>query len=388
LGDYPQAASLAAQYLQLARELELRALEAEALTTLGAAHLHLEQGATGLEQIRASLSLAQELGDWESERLALLNLGNGLRRLGQIAEAAAIYRETLAKAQAHAEQGGQLFALAGLVALAGAAPDQAGEQALALVSLLLRQEVDLALGPAAALYLAGYQGLAAEADERAGAVLQAGQRVVMDLAARIKSEARRRSFLENVPANRELLAACAQVFPAGVPDTPIDLAALFPTAPAEPPETETDPATPERVIEADQIVFSEQLPPAARDGDAPATLALPQPVMVLAAAVAASSLVPAALAGPLPIDLSGAGLVGAVLNVKNMAGWCLTGADLSRAQLRAADLQHADLRGASLRGADLRGADLRGANLRGTDLTEVLSDEQTLWPENFLLPPG
>lgn len=63
-------------------------------------------------------------------------------------------------------------------------------------------------------------------------------------------------------------------------------------------------------------------------------------------------------------DLSGAGLVTAIL-----PGAQLSGADLSRANLSRADLTGADLRGANLQGASLNGANLTGANLEGADLT-------------------
>ncbi|MSP12809.1 MAG: pentapeptide repeat-containing protein [Chloroflexi bacterium] len=208
----------------------------------------------------------------------------------------------------------------------------------------------------------------------------------MDTATKIESEGLRRSFLENVPANRELVAACAQSFPNGVPDAPVDLAALFPTAPdassvtTEPAVVETALVELDVAVETPLQAFNGQVAPAAAPpgASAPARPVTPLPVPV------------PALAPSSQVDLSGAGLAGALLNAKNLAGWRLTGADLSRAQLRAADLQHTDLRGADLRDADLRaanlrGADLSGANLRGADLTGVLSDEQTLWPED--LPP-
>ncbi|MSP14949.1 MAG: tetratricopeptide repeat protein, partial [Chloroflexi bacterium] len=389
LGDYPQAEVYAAQELQLSREVELRALEAEALTTLGRAHLHMDQVATGLEQVRAGLSTLQEMGHWEGEPIALLALGEALRRLGQAADAQAIYRETLEKAQAHADLGVTLFALAGLAATALdlAAPAQAGEQALALLALLPRQEVRYDLAAPAGLYLAGYRGLAAVADERALAVLQAGYRLLMDTAAKIESEALRRSFLENVPANRELVAACAQRFPDGVPDAPVDLAALFPppvASPitAEPAVVETAPAEPEVAPGSTtgempaQVVNGQVGGPVADPIAAPPGASAPaRPVTPPSAPAPALPPVPVAKAASVQVDLSGAGLAGALLNAKNLAGWRLAGADLSRAQLRAADLQHADLRGANLREADLRGADLTG----------VLYDEQTLWPED--LPP-
>ena len=53
------------------------------------------------------------------------------------------------------------------------------------------------------------------------------------------------------------------------------------------------------------------------------------------------------------------------LDLDNLRGADLRGADLSRADLRVTNLYGADLRGAYLYGADLRGAYLSEANLHG-----------------------
>jgi hypothetical protein len=82
-------------------------------------------------------------------------------------------------------------------------------------------------------------------------------------------------------------------------------------------------------------------------------------------------------------DLAAADLRGADLGCAHLGSADLSGADLSRANLFGADLGWADLRGANLRGADLRRADLRGARLTGANLTEVVYDDETLWPGGF-----
>jgi hypothetical protein len=50
-----------------------------------------------------------------------------------------------------------------------------------------------------------YQVLVAAEDPRAQEVLEAGYNLLMDRAARIEDPTTRRSFLENVPANREIV---------------------------------------------------------------------------------------------------------------------------------------------------------------------------------------
>jgi hypothetical protein len=242
------------------------------------------------------------------------------------------------------------------------------------------------------IYLTCFQVLEAGQDDRASTVLATAYRQLQAQAAKIGDEELRRSFLENVAAHRELAAAVARVFPDGLPPEPEEA-----PEPAEPVEAVTleeapAPAMPELAPEA--------VPPAEVAAPAPAPAAavrVAEPASPLAEApvvaeapvqpsVAPVATRPVAPSAPM-VDLRGAGLVGAVLNVKNLAGWCLAGADLSRAQLRAADLRNADLRGASLREADLRAADLRGAQLRGADLTGVVVDQDTQWPEGFTPPP-
>lgn len=67
-------------------------------------------------------------------------------------------------------------------------------------------------------------------------------------------------------------------------------------------------------------------------------------------------------------------------------GWCwwkglLPAWSMVRANLSGADLSEANLSEANLIRADLGGADLRGANL-----SEIISDEYTIWPEGFEKP--
>jgi len=106
-------------------------------------------------------------------------------------------------------------------------------------------------------------------------------------------------------------------------------------------------------------------------------------------------------------DLSGADLSGANLGRANLRGADLSGADLDEANLSEADLSGANLRGAIFDGANLSGASLGRANLRGAylvetnlgranlseadlsgaslikaDLSGVLWDDKTKWPDN------
>jgi uncharacterized protein YjbI with pentapeptide repeats len=80
-------------------------------------------------------------------------------------------------------------------------------------------------------------------------------------------------------------------------------------------------------------------------------------------------------------DLSRANLVRANLSKASLGRANLLKANLYKANLSEAMLWHADLGEADLSGTDLRGADLRGASLIKADLSGVLWDDKTEWPD-------
>lgn len=83
-------------------------------------------------------------------------------------------------------------------------------------------------------------------------------------------------------------------------------------------------------------------------------------------------------------NLEGAHLAGAKLAGATLSDTSLRKTDLSGADLRRADLTRADLGGAILLGADLTHAELRDANLTG-----VIADHTTTWPQGCTPPlPG
>jgi predicted ATPase len=347
LGDYAQAEQWAAQTLQTAQEMEIRAGSARALSMLGEAHLRMGSVPRALEELRTAMERLQEANDWESMCQTLLALGDGLQRTGQGAEAAELYRSTLEAARTRSDPFTEMYILAGLVTttLALGDRDRAVRDAQALLALMATQTVDNSFADVAMLYLAAYQGLAAADDERAPALLQAGHQALMASAGTIEADALRHSLLEQVPANRELLALCHEHFPQGVPAEAVDLAALFAVesavASTMPVADVADTATPM--------------------GSSPTQTGSPAP----------SSTAPSASS---PVALRETGMGQTQPPTASLRGADLRGADLRGADLRGADLRGADLRGADLRGADLRGADLRGADLRGADLCGHLHD--------------
>jgi hypothetical protein len=97
-------------------------------------------------------------------------------------------------------------------------------------------------------------------------------------------------------------------------------------------------------------------------------------------------------------DLSGADLSGADLFRADLSRANLTCAgifrvlgscdELVRADLSGANLVSADLSFAILFGTDLSGADLTDADLTQTNMTAVIHDDRTVWPDGFDPPPS
>ena len=72
----------------------------------------------------------------------------------------------------------------------------------------------------------------------------------------------------------------------------------------------------------------------------------------------------------------------------DLSGSDLQGADFSMADFYGADLQGADLQGARLHSAhlcytDLRSANLAGSNINNIYLTDIITDSNTIMPENM-----
>jgi len=87
-------------------------------------------------------------------------------------------------------------------------------------------------------------------------------------------------------------------------------------------------------------------------------------------------------------NLARSWMVGAVLEKSDLCYTDLrqaraTKASFANAVLLGATLKGADLHEADLSGADLRGADMRARNLKYANLTGVIADSRTLWPEGF-----
>jgi DNA-binding CsgD family transcriptional regulator/tetratricopeptide (TPR) repeat protein len=96
--DMVPAAALAARAVQAARETGAAQQEADSSVTLGLARSYLSAGAEGLDELRAGLALAMEIGAPATAVRGYVNLSDALEFLGRHDEAAQVAREGIALA--------------------------------------------------------------------------------------------------------------------------------------------------------------------------------------------------------------------------------------------------------------------------------------------------
>jgi adenylate cyclase len=209
-GDFDNARLSLDQALAITRETGDLLGQTEALVYLALLLHQAGNNAEAAQQANLALALARQTGDRRNESHALTHLGHALGALGRLPEAAAAYHEALELRHGVGEQHRAMETLAGLAeaALAGSEPDEALAYAESILAFLHDNTLDSTDEPIR-VHLACYRVLAAHGDARAGAVLAAGHEFLQARAATI-DHALRRSYLENVPANRALHVAWQQ----------------------------------------------------------------------------------------------------------------------------------------------------------------------------------
>ena len=208
MGDYAAAKTYLEQDLRISREIGDRLSEGEALTGLGLI-LHLQgDNDAALQTLLEARKVLQEQGTPSYQPYGLTDLGHVQASLGRMTEAAATYRQAADLRRALGQECLAMEAVAGLAAVALAQRRLA--HALAHVEEILDYlEVhclDAADDPAR-VYVTCYRVLRAAHDPRAEDVLAKGHDLLLEQADKIESVEERSSFLENVHAHREIVAA-------------------------------------------------------------------------------------------------------------------------------------------------------------------------------------
>lgn len=208
LGDYPAAQALLDQALQSVRGLQLSGEQAVVLNRLSQLALAQLESALAEQHARAALKIAQDLGLALEQQMAWNALGRAQLQQGD-AEAAAQSFQAVLATPTHQQIPVELVsAQVGMVHMhmARGQISQARpytEQVLAW----LGDQQGVGLADLSGAYLTLYQVLAALGDPRAADMLATGYQDVQRRAATIGDPARRQRYMEQVRANRELLAA-------------------------------------------------------------------------------------------------------------------------------------------------------------------------------------
>jgi DNA-binding SARP family transcriptional activator/Tfp pilus assembly protein PilF len=210
LGAYPTAHNYFEQALHICRELGDRESEGWRLTDLGLVSLHSGAEVAARNYIWQALHIARDLDNRPIQAYALTALGHALTGLSQLAEASDAYREAIAVKEGLDQLQPAVEALAGLahVSLERDDRSQAHEYVEEVLHYLERKTL-AGIDELFRIYLICYRVLNASRDARARQVLSTAHSLLQARAAKIEDEELRRSFLENVPAHRDLVAAFA-----------------------------------------------------------------------------------------------------------------------------------------------------------------------------------
>ena len=146
-------------------------------------------------------------GDQLRQAQRSLWLGHALTGLGHLAEAHEVYRASAAQLGELGHYHSSIAAVSGLagVALASGRPAEALAHVEEVLSYLDAHPALDASGELFSLYLTCYRVLRANEDPRAGELLSRAYGVLREWADRIEDPTLRRSFLENVAVNREIV---------------------------------------------------------------------------------------------------------------------------------------------------------------------------------------
>jgi predicted ATPase/DNA-binding SARP family transcriptional activator len=213
VGDYARARVYCERALRIRRESGNRRNEAITLTTLGLISHYLGDDEAALVHCREGLLIAREIGDRVRQGQALACIGRawlGLSRRApevdaSLTQAAESFRQALEIRREVGQTHLAFESLAGLadVALARGEAPRALTHVAGMLDALDRTD-------ALSIHLTCYRVLRAARDPRAEDILATAHGLLQEQADKIDNEDLRRSFLEDVAAHREILAAFAK----------------------------------------------------------------------------------------------------------------------------------------------------------------------------------
>jgi tetratricopeptide (TPR) repeat protein len=207
-GALQKARDLFSQALVIVREIGDRQNEASILSNIALLWHSSGNDVISHETGQLAAQISHELGDRSTEAEALTHIGHALSGLERLHEAAHAYRRGLAIRRELGEENMAMESLAGLARVAIAQGDVAQAQIWVeeILNHLTTGTLDGTYEPMR-VYLTCYRVLEASGDARSEEVLATAHSLLQEQAAKIENKEMRRSFLENVPAHRELIEA-------------------------------------------------------------------------------------------------------------------------------------------------------------------------------------
>lgn len=206
LGDFGGAQEHLEKALDLFTEIGSRRMEGDVLANIGLAYHYLGDQATAIEQVQRSLAIANEHDFPHVKSLAYLTLGRAYESTQQAKDAASAYQRVVELKQTEGPTNETIVALSGLARLALVAGDLASASEYVETLLPMLDSKGLYAGPDLSwVYLTCYRVLLANQDGRTQPLLQRGLTLLTEQASKIGNRNQRRTFLENIAANRELL---------------------------------------------------------------------------------------------------------------------------------------------------------------------------------------
>ncbi len=208
-GNYAQARDYYEQRLRICSEIGERYGECIALVNIGLVSHNLGDDQAALEHSQQTWQLVKKIGSRTHQGYALTVMGHALVGLGRLAEAADAYRRAVTLRQELGEYHLTTESWAGLARVSLAQDDlvQAQVHVEEILSYLDQGNTLEGTEEPLRVYATCYRVLYANLDPRAEAILSTAHRLLQEQAAKITSEEMRRSFLENVAAHREIIAA-------------------------------------------------------------------------------------------------------------------------------------------------------------------------------------
>ena len=207
-GDYENARNYLQGGLSLSRELRDHQGESIALVYVSNYYLKTGEIEAAHAHVQQALDLSIEHEQRSEKAMAYHTIGNVRLALGQIDEALEFFGLALEIRRALGESREAIVAQSSLTEVFLKKGDIGAARRMVEVILdHFRSHDHFGLDEPARVILTCYRVLAAGGDAGARAVLEQGYRLLQDCAANIDDESQMRSFLELVPANRDLVEA-------------------------------------------------------------------------------------------------------------------------------------------------------------------------------------